>query len=541
MRKRMKDEFCLTPEMASNDPVTAARAYIKAGLRLVVTHGITDAGKCTCRQDQCSHPGKHPIARYFPHGAKSSTDDYGPDGQEAVDALGLPPTISARTGRGRHLYFRGAVPGRGFKANKIDVITGANRYVMLPPSIHETGAQYRWEDSDIDFAAPVPKSLSSLKDGKGQLVTKKVRIPEGKRNDVLFRTACAIRRWISNADVILKMMEVANSQATTKPLPTAELRSLVASAQKYETPDAHDGELFGPPDDRKPKPMKWLWFPYIPRYGVTILAGDPGRGKSMLVAKIIGIVTSGATWPLSDERPSGNKVLILSAEDNWARATLPRLLEAGANIGNIHIMKKFRALTNERLAMLEQEVQDWKPDVIFIDTLSAYMGSERDMHRQNEVGEFLARLTEIAESVGCAVLGLAHLNKQSEETPLYRIVGSIGFAATIRSALFLGTDPDSPGTLALAHGKASASEKGRTILWEKEGGGRDGVPVLKALRHSDLSDKMSAGLKNVRSAAPVERLKTRRRSFLSFSTPSHNLGPALSSHARPARLLDRQL
>lgn len=50
--------------------------------------------------------------------------------------------------------------------------------------------------------------------------------------------------------------------------------------------------------------------------------------------------------------------------------------------------------------------------LLIIDTLSAYMGAARDMHRQNEVGEFLAELTEIAESAGCGVLAIAHLNKQ---------------------------------------------------------------------------------------------------------------------------------
>jgi Arm domain-containing DNA-binding protein/integrase-like protein len=116
--------------------------------------------------------------------------------------------------------------------------------------------------------------------------------------------------------------------------------------------------------------------------------------------------------------------------------------------------------------------------------------NERDMHRQNEVGEFLAQLTEMSEAIGCAVLGIAHLNKQSVEHPLYRIVGSIGFAASIRSALFLGSDPDDPDNLekvALAHGKHNASEGGKTMLFRKIGGGREEVPTLEALELSDAT------------------------------------------------------
>jgi hypothetical protein len=236
--------------------------------------------------------------------------------------------------------------------------------------------------------------------------------------------------------------------------------------------------------------MEYLWYPYIPRYGVTILAGDPGKGKSLLTAMLVATVTSGLEWPLSSERPKGNKVLLLSAEDNWDRVTLPRLIKAGADIDNIHVMHKFRALTKDRMDALAEEMESWKPDLVVIDTLSAYMGAERDMHRQNEVGEFLAQLTEMAEAIGCAVLGIGHLNKQSVEHPLYRIVGSIGFAASIRSALFLGADPGDPDNrdrVALAHGKANASVEGKTMLFQRVGGGRDDVPTLEALELSDAT------------------------------------------------------
>src|SRR5215510_15353832 len=60
--------------------------------------------------------------------------------------------------------------------------------------------------------------------------------------------------------------------------------------------------------------------------------------------------------------------------------------------------------------------------------------------------------------------------------------------ATIRSALFLGTDPSDRNRLALAHGKASASALGKTIVFDLEGGGKEDVPVLRALGFSDATD-----------------------------------------------------
>ena len=205
-------------------------------------------------------------------------------------------------------------------------------------------------------------------------------------------------------------------------------------------------------------------------------------------ARRIARVDFAATGVSFAEGPTGNRVLLLSAEDNWPRVTLHRLLKAGANIDNLHHMRRFRSLTDERLEALREHMHSWRPDLVVIDTISAYMGGGRDTHRQNEVGEFLALLTEMAEETGAAIVALAHLNKQGSEHPLYRIVGSIGFVASIRSALFFGTDPSNRERVALAHGKANQSEKGRTIIFEKIGGGRTDVPVLRPVAFSDADE-----------------------------------------------------
>lgn len=511
----MRKPFRVIDGMRSDDPAVAARAYIKAGLRVVVTHGITGKGRCTCGDRDCANPGKHPISKFFPNGAKSATSDMalirralatepdanlavtldgmtvvdidGSEGQATIDELALPATVAVKTGRGKHRYFQGALPAGAFKTHQVDVITGPNRYVMVPPSVHESDVLYRWLRTGTDKAARVPKAIGSLRKDTRFQPSKSVRgrlLRVGERNDALFRTACALRRRISDDETVFEMIKIMNERACVEPLPLSELRRTITSSARYSE---ETEELFGPPVERRPLPMKWLWYPYIPRYGVTILAGDPGRGKSLLMSMLIGIVTSGRKWPLSNERPDGNRVLLLSAEDNWARVTLHRLLKAGADINNIHVMHKFRSLTTERLDRLAEEIERWKPDLVVIDTLVAYMG-DRDTHRQNEVGEFLAMLTEMAEAVGSAVVGLGHLTKQSNAEPLMRIVGSIGFAATIRSAIFLGTDPDNRSRLALAHGKANASVKGQTILFDLEGGGRDDTPTLRPVGFSTADE-----------------------------------------------------
>jgi hypothetical protein len=319
---RMNEPFCLTNEMRSNDPVTAAKGYIKAGLEIVVIHGISENGRCTCGNRKCQHPGKHPLAKYFPNGAKSATtkialirnafadhpeanlavtlkgrtvvDIDGPEGKAAMERIGLPKTVRAKTSRGEHAHFHGETALGSFKAPQIE--TGANRYVMVPPNTHESEIQYTWNSPNQARSALVPDCLKQLKAPvkDSRPIRRRKLIKIGARNETLFRTAASLRRRVENDEVVLRMMRVLNDQGTEEPLSEDELKSAIASSGRY----AEDStELFGPPVGRVPLEMEYLWYPYIPRYGVTILAGDPGKGKSLLTAMLIATVTSGLGVP----------------------------------------------------------------------------------------------------------------------------------------------------------------------------------------------------------------------------------------------------
>ncbi|MEW2918276.1 AAA family ATPase [Ruegeria sp. ANG10] len=520
MRQR---ELRITKAMCSKDLCTAAVAYINAGFRVVLLHGTRRRRRCTCGNSQCNSPGKHPISEFFPEGTKSATRDGklveraikkypnaniavtlwaqtvvdidGKSGEQVFEALGLPPTAKVKTSRGSHHYFNKSLQNGSFKLDQLDVLTGKTRMTVVPPSRHVSGHRYAWDCPPGTLASrdvsPIEALRPSARRGDTEKEQRKKithgaaggpKIPEGKRNDTLFRVARMLRHYVDQDDAISSAIHALNKDACDEPLSDAEIDSLLRSSGRYsEPPD----EMFGPPAHRQSLPVEWLWYPYLPKFGVTILAGDPGRGKSMLIALLVAIVTTGELWPLSGERCKRGRVLLLSAEDSFSRVTLKRLEKTSFDINYLDIMHSPRALTPERLETLIEYVFEKKPALIVIDTLSFFMGGGRDMHRQNEVGEFLGRLNEVAEATGACILGLGHLNKQTNDNPLFRIVGSIGFVATVRSAIFLGVDPADPDRLALGHGKASASALGPTIAFERYGGGREDVPKLMAVGEID--------------------------------------------------------
>src|SRR5207247_6460212 len=92
-----------------------------------------------------------------------------PKGEESLAAMlngsGLPATPISRTGRGRHVLF--AHPGRSI-SNRAGLrpgldVRGDGGYIVLPPSTHESGTAYAWQDGSEYLApAPIPAKLPEL-------------------------------------------------------------------------------------------------------------------------------------------------------------------------------------------------------------------------------------------------------------------------------------------------------------------------------------------------------------------------------------------
>jgi hypothetical protein len=164
----------------------AALAYAGHGLRVFPLYGVVDS-RCACGDQGCANAGKHPLTR---HGLKDATTDEeairawwerwseanigavpGPEfvvvdvdprggGFDSLAQLqkqngDLPATLVAETGeyevngklvRGLHLWFR--VPkGREVTAARLAAgidLKGARGYVVMPPSRHASGVEYRW-------------------------------------------------------------------------------------------------------------------------------------------------------------------------------------------------------------------------------------------------------------------------------------------------------------------------------------------------------------------------------------------------------------
>lgn len=194
--------------------------------------------------------------------------------------------------------------------------------------------------------------------------------------------------------------------------------------------------------DIEVKPVEWLWHGRVPMHALTVLAGDPGLGKSLLTIDLAARLTRGELGG-----QPGN-VLMLTAEDPLAQVVRPRLEAAGADISRVHFGSMNRdgvetpILLPNDIAELGSLVEQKNARLVVIDPLMAHLAGGVDSWKDQKVREALAPLHRMAEQRATAVLVVAHLNKGQSSDPLQRLGGSIGIPAAARSVLLLGRDPD---------------------------------------------------------------------------------------------------
>jgi hypothetical protein len=199
-------------------------------------------------------------------------------------------------------------------------------------------------------------------------------------------------------------------------------------------------------------PVRWLWPNRLAIGKVTIIAGEPGLGKSQLTCAIAAAVTMGGDLPCNEGRAPSGSVIILSAEDDAADTIRPRLDAAGADSARVLIISAVEGRDDAGrrtfslqadLALLEDQIRR-AGDVLLvvIDPVTSYLGKV-DSHKNAELRAVLEPLGEMAARLGVAVLAVTHLSKSSNGgSPNNRFIGSIAFVAAARAAFIVARDPE---------------------------------------------------------------------------------------------------
>tara|TARA_R110000824_G_C15232376_1_gene678762 strand:- start:6875 stop:8635 length:1761 start_codon:yes stop_codon:yes gene_type:complete len=243
--------------------------------------------------------------------------------------------------------------------------------------------------------------------------------------------------------------------------PDANGRGPVQSLPKEETPGISVPRLLRL-SDVEAEEVSWLWPGYVPFGKVTLLAGDPGLGKSWATLDLAARLTVGGETPDRLHLIEKSAVVLLTAEDGLADTVRPRIDKQGGDASLVHVLdaivdpdghERLPSLV-EDIAMIEQVVTSNRAHLVLIDPLNAYIG-RTDSHVDAQVRRALTPLAKMAERTGAAILVVMHLNQATLQPALYRVQGSIGYVGAARSVLLVVRDRDNPAQRVVAPIKAN--------------------------------------------------------------------------------------
>lgn len=259
------------------------------------------------------------------------------------------------------------------------------------------------------------------------------------------------------------------------------LEALVEAAAAPQATDAAPGP--GPVlvrlSDVAAEPVAWLWPGRLARGKVTLLAGDPGLGKSFVTLDVAARISTARPWPDGGAAMLGNTIL-LSAEDGLADTIRPRVDALEGDPSRLHVLRAVRNQTGEHpfslaadLSALESAITATGALLVIIDPLSAYLGAT-DSYKDAEVGALLAPLAAVAERHQVAVLTVMHLTKDSQRRAIHRASGSVGFVGAARVVLAVGKDQEDEARRLLVPVKTNVSAPPATLGYRVMGCPPDG-------------------------------------------------------------------
>jgi putative DNA primase/helicase len=368
-------------------------------------------------------------------------DQDGPKGLELARELGLldADTLRVTTGRpdgGTHHYFRKPafrVGNRNPFGKGID-IRGDAGYVVIPPSVHPSGASYRWLDGPITDLPPkilaalqvanqeFPKAGSSVGDGDDP------RIPVGSRNNMLIKYLGALRRQGITEAGLFAVAHALNESAFTEPLPAAEVDRTAKSALRWAAADAIHEARTDMGNARR----------------LALHAGDDLR----YVAGLSWLSWSGVHWP---EDRTGRAVeitkemirLILTEVDACTDDKLKKELKKWAytSQSSARITAALQVAQSEREFALPIEALDANPDLVAArnGVLDLSTGKFREALRADYITRRLG--VDFDATTGCPTwevfLDTIFAGNQGLISFMQRAVGYALTGSTIEQCLFL--------------------------------------------------------------------------------------------------------
>ncbi|MDI9393467.1 MAG: bifunctional DNA primase/polymerase [Synergistota bacterium] len=492
--------------------ISEALQYNRWGWVVIPLHYPLLNGKCSCSKPDCPSPGKHPLAKWksvngdlLPEYRVQTGEDIkrwwsehpnanlgiitgqisgivvvdidGKEGERYIRDKELPSTPTVITGRGRHLYFK--APDFDTKNSvcilpQVD-IRGDGGLVVAPPSIHVSGDVYKWVEGTKDLPlADLPPWLRQLlkpkekqKDTISQSATE--IITEGNRNDYLTSIAGSMNRRGMSLEAIVAGLQEENRSKCFPPLSESEVRDIAKSVSRYpsEAPyEIHKKEhetdvssFLRPGGVSERVELVSVGNLFLKGF-YSVLAGQPGGGKSLLMLKLCDDLARGGIILNGYARSDPMRTLFIEGDypKNMMDWRIQRM-KLSVPFPAVQFVYKDEFLS-DGLALDLSSAKGYsnilelarmsKPDLLILDSLASLQF--KDENDNSAMKTVCLSLSRLAKETGSAVVAVHHLKKvkRSERTlpiSLDDLIGASMISRLASSAYGVQVKEDEDGQL----------------------------------------------------------------------------------------------
>ena len=266
-------------------------------------------------------------------------------------------------------------------------------------------------------------------------------------------------------------------------------------------------------EDVQEQETEWVIPYWIPKGGITLLAGDGGVGKTNLWSYLISRLSAGMPTMLDNEDAelpmpgvvavmdpdtgSGMEVrntrcLYFSKEDSTSKRLKKNFERYEANMANIH-MVDVEHLTGFTFAseMLENMIAQLNPAIVVFDPIQVFFPGGASMTSRQQSRETLDRLVQLGQQYNTAFLLVCHTNKKATDDWRQKITGSADLPDIARSVIFTAKTKlrDEEGKLLqyISNEKNSYAKREMTVLYTVGEGGAISFAGVSGKRFADYA------------------------------------------------------
>lgn len=162
--------------------------------------------------------------------------------------------------------------------------------------------------------------------------------------------------------------------------------------------------------------VRWAWPKWIPSGVLTVLASEPGVGKTRLCADLARRIWHGLPWPDGElpTFPRESRTLWVPADNQHSElGSLPKDFNFPATSLFLNATRRnpFGGTlldAKEDLKDFEARIKRIKPAIVFVDT--ALNATDKSSHKPEDAKAFFVPLQQIAGKLGVCIVCVTHLN-----------------------------------------------------------------------------------------------------------------------------------